>query len=97
LKLSLFKLSNSVLKKNILATFSRQILSSLLQLIIVFLIAKLYGPEGNGKYAIAIFEKEEKDPQDWEDERWRYGDSFYQKLTELYQYTYQSFTEQIKY
>ena len=39
---------------NATTSFSRQLLSGLLQLIIIAIIARVYGPEGNGLYAIAL-------------------------------------------
>ena len=39
---------------NAAGTFSRQIIASLLQLLIIVIIARVYGPEGNGSYAVAL-------------------------------------------
>ena len=48
-RLGLSKLSN-----NVSATFGRQVSSGLLQLVIIAIIARVYGPEGNGAYNVAL-------------------------------------------
>jgi len=42
------------LSRNIGATFARQVIAALLNLITTVIIARVYGPEGNGAFAIAL-------------------------------------------
>ncbi|KAA8978333.1 flippase [Halospina sp. K52047b] len=46
--------SGSQLRRNITLTFGRQLLAAAAQLLLVVLIARKLGPEGNGHYAMAI-------------------------------------------
>lgn len=39
---------------NTTGTFIRQLIASLLQLVIIVIIARIYGPEGNGNYVVAL-------------------------------------------
>ena len=48
------RLMASVVRRNIAYTLGRQILASVAQLLLVVLIARALGPEGNGFYAMAI-------------------------------------------
>ena len=45
---------SSLLRRNISMTFGRQLLSALAQFILVVVVARKLGPEGNGFYALAI-------------------------------------------
>jgi len=42
------------LARNIGATFSRQVAAAVLGLVTTVIIARVYGPEGNGAFAIAL-------------------------------------------
>ncbi|MDV6316108.1 flippase [Idiomarina sp. HP20-50] len=46
--------SGTILRRNIGMTFGRQVISAILQLIVVVIIARELGPEGNGIYAMTI-------------------------------------------
>ena len=42
------------LSHNIATTFGRQVLTAILNLLVVVLIARVYGPEGNGAFVLAL-------------------------------------------
>ena len=47
-------LNGSLLRRNMGLTFVRQLLAAIAQLLLIVIIARELGPEGNGFYALAL-------------------------------------------
>lgn len=50
----MFDLGLRVLLRNVAATLARQFGSSLVQLLVIVIVARIFGPAGNGAYALAL-------------------------------------------